>query len=337
MQLFSQVQKRFLDEIKGKMPVNVAFADVLANDLNISNDSAYRRIRGDTFLSFQECMILCNKYNVSLDSLFVNASNYVMFSYRGIDYESYGYDTYFKSVVENLEALKRFEVKEMLYGAKDVPLFYLFMFDKLAAFKLFFWMSNIHHFPEYENMVFDEKLISKETLRLAKKVWESYINVPSTEIWSEETIVVTLKQIEYMYDSGRITSRDVAIGLLEEFKAVLLHIQKQAEKGYKFPFEKDNEVNKENIFNLYYNEILISDTTIYFQMEDKSMAFLGHNVMNILTTTDELFCRHTYKILNNIIRSSTLISVVAEKVRNTFFLKLINKTNDCIKRIETNN
>ena len=65
------------------------------------------------------------------------------------------------------------------------------------------------------------------------------------------------------------------------------------------------------------------------------MAFLGHNVMNLLTTTDELFCNHTHTILKNIIRNSTLISAVAEKVRNAFFLKLIRKIDEAINRIKS--
>lgn len=137
-----------------------------------------------------------------------------------------------------------------------------------------------------------------------------------------------------MNDCGKFKSKEDAIELLDEFRHVILHIQKQAEKGYKFLYGKDVTSREEKNFQLYYNEILISDTTIFFQMGDKSMAFLGHNVMNILSTTDELFCRHTLKILNNIIRNSTLISIVSERDRNKFFLKLISKIEGSIDRIK---
>ena len=70
-------------------------------------------------------------------------------------------------------------------------------------------------------------------------------------------------------------------------------------------------------------------------MCDTRMVFLGHNVINILTTTDSLFCLHTDKILKNIIRNSTLISIVGDKVRNKFFLKLINKIDEYIDRIKS--
>ena len=336
MEVFNQVQRRFLDEIKKKIPDNISFAEILAEDLNISNDSAYRRIRGDTHLSFEECMMLCTKYNVSLDSLFADSNNFVLFNYRAIDIDKFNFESYFNSLLENLETIKRFEAREMIYAAKDIPPFHLFKFEGLAAFKLFFWMSNIHHFPQYENKLFDINDFSKDLLGLGKQVWESYINIPSTEIWSEETINVTLRQIEFMYDCGKFKSKDDALLLYDDFREVILHIQQQAEKGYKYLYGKENAIGNENNFQLYFNEITIADSTVFIKMGDTRMVFLGHNVMNILTTTDPLFCVHTDKILKNIIRNSTLISVVGEKVRNKFFLKLINKIDEYIDRIKNN-
>jgi len=334
MELFKQVQKRFLDEIKGKIPNNISFAEVIAEDLNISNDSAYRRIRGDTYLSFEECMVLCKKYNVSLDSFFMNDSNYVMFNHRAIDVETFSFESYFKSILVNLEAVKRFEVKEVIYAAKDMPPYHLLMFESLAAFKLFFWMSNIHHFPQFENKVFDLEIFSKDLLGLSKKVWESYVAIPSTEIWSEETVNATLRQIEFMYDCGRFKSKEDAIHLYEDFREVIKHMHKQAKKGFKYLYGKENASGDEKNFQLYYNEIIIADNTVFFKMGDTRMVMLGHNVINILATTDPVFCQHTENILKNIIRNSTLISVVSEKERNKFFLNLTDKIDAYIDRIK---
>jgi len=336
MELFNQVQKKFLDEIRGKIPKNISFAEIIAEDLNISNDSAYRRIRGDTYLSIEECMVLCAKYNVSLDSFFMNANNYVIFNHRAIDIETFSFESYFKSILVNLEAVKRFEVKEVIYAAKDMPPYYLFEFDSLAAFKLFFWMSNIHNFPEYENQVFDLEIFSKKLLGLSKKVWESYVSIPSTEIWSDETVNATLRQIEFMYDCGRIKSKEDVLKLYEDLREVIEHMHKQAKKGFKYLYGKENASGDEKNFQLYYNEIVIADNTVFFKMGDTQMVMLGHNVINILATADPVFCQQTNDILKNIIRNSTLISVVAEKVRKRFFLTLTDKIDSYVDRIKNN-
>jgi len=335
MKLFNQAQKRFLDEVKRKVPGNISLADVIADDLNISNDSAYRRIRGDTHLTLAECMVLCNKYNVSLDSLFENSASHIMFNYRAINQDTFTFESYFTSILENLETIKQFEVKEMIFAENDILPFHLFKFEGLAAFKLFFWMSNIHHFPQYENTSFNINNFSKELLGYAKQVWESYVSIPSIEIWSDENINVTLRQIEFIYDCGKFKSKDVAMQLYEELKEVILHIQKQADRGYKYLYGKENAIGDDKNFQLYYNEVTIMDTTVLIKMGDTRMVLLGHNVVDILTTADPLFCKHTHTILDNIIKNATLISVVGEKVRKRFFLKLIAKIDQYIDRLNS--
>jgi hypothetical protein len=249
MKLFDQAQKRFLDEVKRKIPGNISLAEVIADDLNISNDSAYRRIRGDTHLTLAECMVLCNKYNVSLDSLFENSASHIMFNYRAINQDTFTFESYFRSILDNLETIKQFEEKEMIFAENDILPFHLFKFETLAAFKLFFWMSNIHHFPKYVNTSFDIKSFSKELLGYAKQVWESYVSIPSIEIWSDENINVTLRQIEFIYDCGKFESKDVALQLYEELREVILHIQKQAARGYKYLYGKEKPSETRRIFN----------------------------------------------------------------------------------------
>ena len=39
-------QQVFFNHIKGMLPPHISFVDEIAEELNISNDSAYRRIRG---------------------------------------------------------------------------------------------------------------------------------------------------------------------------------------------------------------------------------------------------------------------------------------------------
>jgi len=331
---FNEIQIRFLDEIRKNIPDNISFAELLADDLDISNDSAYRRIRGDTHLTFEECRVLCTKYGISLDSFFMNSSSSVSFNYRAINVDSFNFEGYFNSILENLETFKKFKGKDLIYAAKDFPPFHLFMSERLAAFKLFFWMSNIFHFPGYENKIFSLDSIPSESLRLANKVLESYITIPSTEIWSEEAINVTLRQIEFFYECGKFESKDIALQLLDDLKNVIVHLQKQANRGYKFLYGKDDAVGNDENYKLYYNEILIADSTIFFDMGDVKMTFLGTSVMNILATSDPIFCNYTQGVLNNIIRNSTLISVAGEKLRKRFFHKLLHIIDEFKNRIE---
>jgi len=327
-----KIQQRFFEELRNKLSDNLSLADVISDELGISIDSSYRRIRGETGLSFDEIKKLCTSFEISIDSLFASAPHSVLFSYRAINPERFNYNSYFLSLIDNVLALKEYHIKEIIYGAKDLPIFYNFIKPRLAAFKLFFWMRNIFNFPGMEGKKFHPDEISEETLNICQKVWQSYVTVPSIEIWSEETILVTLKQIEFFYDNGLFIDKNDALLLLKDYRSIIEHQKMQAECGCKF-YPGKNHINGSENFKLYANDVILSDNTVHFKMGDFNMVHLGHNVMNILSTTDSFFCRDTYFVLQSQMKNSTMISSVAEKERNKFFNKMYKKVDKSIEKI----
>jgi transcriptional regulator with XRE-family HTH domain len=79
------IQSSFLDQVRKRLAPNVSFADELAEILNISRDSAYRRMRGETVLSLDEVKKICTHYGVSLDSLLAPSSQVISFQLRAWD------------------------------------------------------------------------------------------------------------------------------------------------------------------------------------------------------------------------------------------------------------
>ena len=60
-------QIRLFRHIREKLPGHISLVDELAELLNLSNDSAYRRLRGEKEMGFEELAIVCAHYKVSLD------------------------------------------------------------------------------------------------------------------------------------------------------------------------------------------------------------------------------------------------------------------------------
>ena len=60
MEKISLVQERLLEIIKDKNP-ELKLVEIISRDLEISSDSAYRRIRGETLLSIDELITLSQK------------------------------------------------------------------------------------------------------------------------------------------------------------------------------------------------------------------------------------------------------------------------------------
>ncbi len=326
----TELQQRFLNEVKEKIPSHQSFVDELAHTLQISTDSAYRRIRGQTTLSFGEIKRLCNAFGISLDALFANSAETVSFNYRCLDNEQFSIEKYLMSIWDNLKTINRFSTKELIYSAKDIPIFHLFLIPEIAAYKIYFWSRNILRFPEYRDQNYRQDIIKPSIMELAGNIYNEYSFTPSTEIWSRETVNVTLKQIEFGWQSGLITSREEVLLLYAKMKELLDFLNKCADKGEKFG--AGNNSQSRGAFNMYHNEVTIADNTIFFIMENTKVVHINHSVLNILTTTNPGFCEKTHEMIDHIISNSTPISKVNEKGRNIFFREMHRKVDELIAR-----
>jgi hypothetical protein len=292
------------------MPDNLSFADELAEILNISRDSAYRRIRGETILSLDEVGALCSHFKVSLDSLFYNSSQMVSFHYQALSEEGFTYEQHLQSSARYLEMVSGLPENELIYSAKDIPIFYYFNYPELAAFKMFFWMKSLLRYKRYENTVFSPDVISKEFTALGRKIWDLYTGVSCTELWSNETVNITLRQIEFYNECGFFDKPERARELCDQYASLVNDIKDYARLGLK---------NGRGKYSLYKNDILIANNTILFIMGDKRVSFVIHNMLDLLTTSEDYFCKRTEDHLRTLINKSALISTTSEKDRNKFF------------------
>jgi hypothetical protein len=321
------LQSSFLDQIKERISPNVSLADELAELLSLSRDSAYRRIRGETVLSLDEVRTLCNHFGVSLDGLLSPNSEMISFRHQSVNHVTFTFEHWLKSILEKLEMIAAFpeKEKEIYYYAKDMPVFYYFSLPLLSAFKMFFWMKTALDYPEYQKEKFRAELIPKEYTALGSRIWSKYSQLLSTELWSDESLNVTLKQIEYYLDCGYFVDPKDAGMLLDQFAELVRNARKWAAEGF-----KGEERGK---LNLYKNEILIAENTILFKMGDKRVIFLTHNIADVLITSNETFCRTTEQFIDNLINKAVLISTAGERERNRFFNRLDDRIVDLKKRI----
>jgi hypothetical protein len=334
MEDLTNVQKRFFHELKCKLPSNLSLANVVADELSISIDSAYRRIRCESDLSLSEFDILATKYGVSSESVLSNKLNGINFNYRSISHDEFSFESYFNSITQEIQSLEKFGLKEIIYAALDLPLFYYFMFSKLAAFKLFFLRRNVFYFPGTGREKFNVNLIDQGELDKSYKMLKSYLEVPTIEIWSEETLNSTLRQILYYQEIGLFEHKQDIIDILNDVTKVIEHVEKQAENGSKFYPAQFDSANKQNKnFSIYYNEVTISENVILLKLENFNVVHLGHNVLNILSTTNETFYQDAYRFIEKVIKNSTLISVTSEKERKRFFNILYNKIDTTIANL----
>ena len=86
------VQQIFFQHIKSNLAAHLSLVDEVADLLNISNDSAYRRIRGEKPLTFEEMSKLCVHYKISLDQLFHLNNDSYLFSGPLTSKDNFGFE-----------------------------------------------------------------------------------------------------------------------------------------------------------------------------------------------------------------------------------------------------
>ena len=324
---FSNLQQELFAQIKKSLAPHLSLVDEIAELLSISNDSAYRRIRGEKPLLFEELQKLAVHYHLSLDAILNLQSDSTVFHGSYVTNQNFDFATYLKDMLHQLQHVNSFEKKDFYYEAKDIPPFHYFQFPELAAFKYFFWMKTILQYPQYAKSFFEPDTLPKDIFDTGKKIIETYNAIPSVELWSAEVVNITIRQIEFYKESGVFRSKEQIAQLFEQFLALIEHIEKQAEAGAKFPAGKtaDSSIAP---FKLCYNEVMLGHNTILAITGNSKMVFLNHGILNYLITTDERFCNYTYESLQNLIRKSVLISAAGEKERSRFFNILKNKVTE---------
>ncbi len=310
------IQSSFLASVRSRVPFNLSFPDELAELLNISRDSAYRRIREETILSLQEARILCDRYNVSIDSLFAHDSGKVSFDFRAQDGSGLVLQSWLETMLTNLETLEATAGADLIWYSKDLPIFHFFQIPRLAAFRLFFWMK-LSGDGQIGREKYDERAVGSKLIALGEKIWARYSRVPSTEIISRELLNTTLRQVEYAYEIG-LLDKNKAVELCGDCGAMIEQLQRQAQHGLK-QIENQSSLGR---FDVYLNELQIGDDTILFRTGDKRSTFVTHNNFNILSTSHDALCQQTEQYMNSVIRKSLLISKVAEKERMKFFNRI---------------
>ena len=321
----TEVQQLFFQHIKANLPPHLSLVDEVAEVLNISNDSAYRRIRGEKVIGLEDIQKLCSHYKVSLDQFLHLKSEALIFTGR-VNYESETvFEDYLESVYKNLSMINSFEKRHLFFLMKDIPPFVHFQVPELSAFKFYFWMRSILHYDSMQKLRFSisDTMYDKYYV-LSKNVIEAYNKVPTTEIWNVESINSTIRQIEFFRESGLYKNPgDVKI-LYEKLEELINHIERQAETGLKFNIGT-GPTKQSATYRLFVNEFVTLDNTLLAEMNEVRLTFINHSVLYFVTTRDEQFNNAMFTNLDNLMKKSTLISEVGEKERVRFFNRLRDK------------
>ena len=296
--------------------------DEIAETLHLSEDSAYRRIRGETPLVLEEAALLCRRFNLSLDGLFGVDEDCVVFRNMEPGKGSFDFKAYLTTIAQQINALAACRQKSIVYESNDVPLFHQFSSKALLAFRYFFWMRTVFRHPDFQH-TYSAARLTPDIEEMAAEILSVYAQIPSVEIWNTECVNSTLVQVNHYYETGVITKKDAA-SVYAGLREALEHLEQQAYYGCKFRTGQSPRNKKEN-FQLFYNRVGLGDNVILTLHDGGKTLYLNYDALNYMVTGNNKFCDKVYEQMQNTMRRSTLISGVAEKQRNMFFNNLYAK------------
>ncbi len=115
-------QQLLFQHIKSILPSHLSLIDEIADILNISNDSVYRRVRGEKPITLDEVAKLASHYKLSLDQFLHLKTDSFIFTGRLANESVHVFESWMHETLKQVSYINSFTHKHMYYLAKDLPL-----------------------------------------------------------------------------------------------------------------------------------------------------------------------------------------------------------------------
>ena len=324
-------QRHLFEIIKSGIPESQRLSDIVETLLNIGQNAAYRRIRGETELTFSELRKISSKFNLSIDEILnYRKTTGALFHYNPLkisDQESYF--NQMQRMLNILDVLKSSSDREIIYTARSIPFYHFVTQSELAFFNLYVWNNTLHRVNiSYE--AFCETLDRKSTLFMYQKIHQAFMAIPSVEIWTIHTIGVTLRLLEYCFLTGSFAKKETVLSLLNQLADLMDKVQQYADCGHKGGRMKMP-------FDMYNCSIDLENSSMLARKENRFSLFVRLHTVSFMETDSEELCHATLQSNNDLISKSAPISGQSSlKQRLRFFELAKNRIEESIHKIKAN-
>ena len=309
-------QEVFIKKLKSRVHKKLSFIDLISSILQINYDAAYRRVNNKTSLSLNETIVLAKHFNISLNSLYsVGEKNSVLVGKTQEINSAADLENYLKISCANLEPLLKKEGAHISYCANDLPIFYFLNNSKLSKFKLYSWLNLLDTNFSSSKIPFIRFKPETGLLKAAEKFGKIYNQFNITEIWNENILNKTIKQI-YHYTEIGLLSLDDALEITSDLEKIIKKIELNARAG------KRLDISSPSSFTLYHNEIMSMGNNVLIKTADSKTAMSPYSLLSYYIVTNPETCDDLEKYFKKQLESSNLLSSTEDKYRSLFFNKL---------------
>lgn len=286
----------------------------LKDVLDISQDSIYRRLRGDSEFTLTDLSRLAVHYNMSIDSVLFEKTSATTFQFGTLYEDREALGRYLEHISAQMNALKRAN-GSLIFIADELPISQSFQHSILRNFKFFYWQKVILNQSWMKDASFTENFNSGiEANNYMDSLMNSYEAIDKTEIWTEETIDDTLRQLNYCLESGLFESPEIFDSVCHSLISCLERLEKKLELP-----------SDESKLQFYISTVELGNNIVLMDFEKFRTAYVKFNTFNTVSTNNELFCDEIEKMVKTNMSKCIDVSGKSDIIRHRFFKRLKEK------------
>lgn len=317
------------DIIKSHIADDINIAHFLMDILNISRESAYRRLRNEILYSMKEVAILASKLNFSLDKILSDINEHSnSISARALIKEATPADNYIemmRSTLNVVDARSSDRNIRAFYVGNKIPNNMLLNFKLLTKLRYIRWIHQTHNLPI--NSRFADIAIPLSVEKIHKEYLEANRNIKQiTCIFDENIIEAVINTIKFYYRRHLITNDEVLI-MKKEIHMLIDRLGETSRLGK----------NPRDIECIYYlSDLNIESNILFFDFDkDMSVHLLSSGKMPVVSSNIRV-CEEQKLWINSLLRFSVLISGSNELLLNNFIMKQHNLVNIQLQQLLEN-
>jgi len=288
----------------------------LTQILDVSIDTAYRRLRGQSQFSLSELCLLSEHFKFSLDDVINGHPVSRNFHFNRLYEDEHAFSNYLMAITEELERLRKSN-GSITFVASELPISQSFQDSLLRRFKVFYWQKVILGQSWMKGIRFGEGFqLGEHSLNYTDRLMSTYHALQKQEIWTEETLDDTLRQVVYCKEGGLFEDH-IQLKLIRD---ALLQLLDRIERD----LEHHSEL-KSNALKFYVCSTELGNNIVLMDFGDRSKAFVKFNTFNTLSTDYAEFCNEIERMVDANLKKSVEISGKSDVIRYQFFETLRNK------------
>ena len=303
---------RLVSYILKHIPSNVKKAIYLGELLDLSDESVYRRLRGEVAFTVEELFKLSRQLGFSIDEVATEdvSNKQAIFSMRA-DSSLSPHETFINILTDyckDVEMEKNAINRTGLISLNHIILPLTFYYENLFKFNYYKWIHQSQDVPL--NFSFSEITIPSDvnTLRIEAKELSDSVN-NTTFILDQNMYLHTIKDIQYYYQRGLISREELQL-IQDELTMMVEQTEKTVLKGV-------NRLGKSRYY--YLSPLNIKSNIILVEYDNNIISHLWYHSITPISTTNEKLCSTYKQWLNSLKKYSSLITQSNDILSAKFF------------------